>query len=400
MRLFGHSHRDTARHPGAPLRGLKGGPGKARTSSGRPWTSYTRDATIKPVKSRGHKPARRPAIAQRYRTPTYGAASRLARIVLGLVSRPHGWSFSAIQDELGISERTLLRYLKVCRDQLQDAAGRPMIEIVRHGERRVLKLAASAAAPEASVFEAVFFYFTATVLTFLEGTVLKEGVEGLWERLARALPASQRLRLANVTKKFYAVPFAVKDYRGSDETLDLSVRCLVDQYRMRVDYQGLLGEGRVHEFEPYTLALYRGGLYLIGRSSLLKKIIWLAVERIRSVERLADRFEYPEGYSPERHTEGMFGIVEGPETRVELQILSPETTAFLSSRRLHPSQEFHPRRDGTTVLRMTVRGTVELTSWILSLSPWVRVLQPASLRHEVTRRLSEARALYMDQSRS
>ena len=88
------------------------------------------------------------------------------------------------------------------------------------------------------------------------------------------------------------------------------------------------------------------------------------------------------------------------KSRVELQILSPETTAFLSSRRLHPSQEFHPRRDGTTVLRMTVRGTVELTSWILSLSPWVRVLQPASLRQEVARRLREASALYMDQSRS
>ncbi len=336
---------------------------------------------------------------QRYRSPTYGAATRLARIVLGLVARPHGWSFAAIQDELGISQRTLLRYLKLFRDQLQDAAGHPVVEIVQRGERRVLKLAAAATPTDATVFEAVFFYFTATVLTFLEGTVLKEGVEGLWERLARALPASQRLRLAHVTKKFYAVPFAVKDYRGCDETLDLSVRCLVDQYRMRVDYQGLLGEGKTHEFEPYTLALYRGGLYLIGRSLLLKKIIWLAVERIRSVERLPERFEYPESYSPERHTEGMFGIVEGPESRVELQLLTPETTAFLASRRLHPTQEFHRRRDGSTVLRMTVRGTVELTSWILSLSPWVRVLQPASLRQEVARRLAEASELYSGRPR-
>ncbi len=47
------------------------------------------------------KPASRPA--------TYHTATRLARIVHGLVGRPYGWSFDAIQTELGISERTLLR---------------------------------------------------------------------------------------------------------------------------------------------------------------------------------------------------------------------------------------------------------------------------------------------------
>ena len=333
--------------------------------------------------------------ARRYRKPTYGAAGRLARIALGLVARPHGWSLAAIQAELGISERTLLRYLKVIREELQDAAGRPLIELVTHGERRLLRLAEHAGPPaEAGVFEAVFFYFTLTVLTFLEGTILKEGVEGLWERLARALPPRQRLRLTNVAKKFYAVPYAVKDYRACDETLDLAVRCLLDQHRMRVDYQGLLGEGKVHDFEPYTLALYRGGLYLIGRSLRFERIIWLAVERVRTLEKLPERFAYPEGYSPETYTEGMFGIVAGPETTVELLLRSPETVAFLRSRRLHPTQEFRPRRDGTTLLRMRVRGTVELTSWILGLSPWVQVLQPAALRDEVARRLSEAAALY------
>jgi predicted DNA-binding transcriptional regulator YafY len=330
----------------------------------------------------------------RYRTPTYGAAGRLARIVLELLGRPHGWSFEAIRETLGISERTLLRYLAVCRTELVDASGAPMIEVVRHGDRRLLRLAERGRATEAGVFEAVFFYFTLTVLTFLEGTVLKEGVEGLWERLHRALPSAQRLRLANVTKKFYAVPYAAKDYRAFDERLDLLVRCLINQHRMRIDYQGLLGEGKVHEFEPYTLVMYRGGLYLLGKSLLFDKIIWLAVERMRGVEQLAERFDYPSDYSPERHTEGMFGIVEGPETTVELLLLGPETTAFLASRRLHPTQQFRRRRNGTTTLTMTVRGTVELTSWILSLSPWVRVLRPAALRDEVARRLREGVRLY------
>jgi hypothetical protein len=39
------------------------------------------------------------------------------------------------------------------------------------------------------------------------------------------------------------------------------------------------------------------------------------VERIRSVELEAEPFEYPTRYSPRRHHRGVFGIIEGDETR-------------------------------------------------------------------------------------
>jgi len=67
----------------------------------------------------------------------------------------------------------------------------------------------------------------------------------------------------------------------------------------------------------------------------------------------------------------MFGIIEAPETLVELLLLNPETAAFLSSRRIHPTQRFRCRRDGATLLTMKVRGPTELASWISSLAPWV-----------------------------
>jgi len=328
------------------------------------------------------------------RKATYGAATRLARLIYELTSRPHGWSFDAIEDELRISERTLLRYLRVCREELVHPDGQPVLAVVRRGERRVLRLAEPAHAAEAGVYQAVFLYFTLGALTFLEGTVLREGVEDVWERLERALPSRQRLRLANLARKFYAVPFAPKDYRAFDDLLDRLVRALIDQHRMRIDYAGVSGEGKFHDFDPYTLVAYRGGLYLVGYSHLYRGIIWLAVERIRTAEKLTARFDYPKRYTPAKYTEGMFGIIEGPETRVELLLLNPETAAFLSSRRLHPTQQFRRRRDGTTRLTMKVRGTTELVSWILSLTPWVKVLRPTSLRDEVAARLQDGATLY------
>jgi predicted DNA-binding transcriptional regulator YafY len=328
------------------------------------------------------------------RPATYGGALRMMRLLHGLHERPHGWSFDGICDELGISERTLLRYIAACRKELLDRHGRPLVEVTRRGDRRVVRLADDARPVDATVYQVLFLYFSLAVFQFLEGTVIRDGVEGLWERFAKSLPRRQGARLEEFTRKFFVVPYAMKDYREHDEHLDVIVQALVDQRRIRVDYAGLLGDGKVHEFEPYTLAMYRGGLYLIGRSHRGKRIVKLAVERIRAIDKLPERFDYPRDYSPEKHTEGVFGIIEGDERNVELLVHGPETEAYLRSRRIHPTQKLRRRRDGVVVLTMTVRGTEELRNWVLSFGPYLEVVKPKSLRDEVAASLRQATARY------
>ena len=330
----------------------------------------------------------------RARKPTYGAAARMGRLLYGLLSRPRGWSFSAVEAELGISERTLLRYLAACRRELVDADGRPIIETFRRADTRMLRLAEAARVDDSTVYQVLVFYFALSVFQFLDGTVLKEGVADLWERFLRSVPGGQRARLADLNRKFYAVPHAVKDYRAFDTQLDEIVFCLVHNRRMRIEYASVLGGSKTHEFEPYTLMMYRGGLYLLGRSHRARKIVTLAVERMRRVERMAGTFEYPAAYAPEKHSEGIFGIIEGPETRVELLINDAQTRAYLESRRIHPTQTFRSRRDGRAVLTMTVRGTDELKYWILGFGPHVEVLRPATLRAEVGALLATAAGKY------
>jgi proteasome accessory factor B len=321
------------------------------------------------------------------RKPTYGAAIRLARIAVGLFSKPYGWSFKAIEESLEISERTLARYVSVIRSDLLDWRGAPIVEVAGTGGERKLRLVSSMKAAEASSYQVALLYFSLTVLKFLEGTVLEEGVEGLWEKIYQNLSLTQQTRLSDLERKFYAVPYAPKDYGEFSEQLDVILRALLDQVRLKVDYAGLTGEGRRHEFDPYSLIAYRGGLYILGYSHRVSAIIYLAVERIRSVEFIrqpdgsSTRFIYPRGFDPAAHTEGTFGIVEGPE-------------AYVRSRTIHRSQRFSHRRDGTTIMTMTVRGTTELANWIMSMGPWIEVLKPASLRKEIAQRHAVASRLY------
>ena len=269
-----------------------------------------------------------------------------------------------------------------------------MIEAFRRGAHRMLRLAESTRLGESTAYQVLFFYFALSVFQFLDGTVVKEGVTDLWDRFQRSVPGAQRARLADFRRKFYAVPHAMKDYHAFDVQLDAIVFCLANNRKMRIAYGGLLGDGKVHEFEPYTLMMYRGGLYLLGRSHRGGRILTLAVERMRHVDRLDERFEYPAGYTPERYSEGILGIIEGPETAVVLAINDAPTRAYLESRRIHPTQEFRTRRDGRTVLSMTVRGTDELKYWILGFGPHLEVLRPALLRAEVGRLLADAARAY------
>ncbi|MGH7917203.1 MAG: helix-turn-helix transcriptional regulator, partial [Candidatus Binataceae bacterium] len=157
---------------------------------------------------------------------------------------------------------------------------------------------------------------------------------------------------------------------------------------------------RTHQFEPYTLLAYRGGLYLLGRSDLAEHILYLAVERIRGVSFSHDQesqpihFILPRGYDPARYTEGTFGLVSGDEAEVEILLLSGEAETYLRSRAIHPSQQFQRRADGHTVLTMKVRGTVELKNWVMGFGPWLEVLKPEALRQEIAGLLNDASAIY------
>jgi predicted DNA-binding transcriptional regulator YafY len=245
-------------------------------------------------------------------------------------------------------------------------------------------------------------YFDLAVLRFLEGTVLKDTVADLWHRLYGKLNAVQQSHVRDFHRKFYAVPFAPKDYRDQDDALDLIFRALLQGCRLRIEYAPISGAPREHHFEPYTLVGYRGGLYLLGKSNHGAQPIYLAVERIRSVafDRDSDgnqvRFTLPRRYSPASFIEGSFGIFDGPETRVVIRILSPETETYLRSRSIHPTQAFVKGSKGESLLEMKVRGTTELKNWILSFGPWIEVLEPAALRAEVAGLLRSGASLYRD----
>ena len=62
---------------------------------------------------------------------------------------------------------------------------------------------------------------------------------------------------------------------------------------------------------------------------------------------------------------------------------------YVGERVWHPSQQMRRRQNGTLELRLQTSSRKELTRWILSWMPHVRVLAPRQLRERVRERLRQ-----------
>ena len=99
---------------------------------------------------------------------------------------------------------------------------------------------------ESAAYQAVSLYFTLALLKFLEGTARKQGHRGSVEKFTKSLPPIERADLGALDKKFYAIAYAPKDYRGLDHLLSPIIQGLIREYRLRIDY----ATGVVHEVDP------------------------------------------------------------------------------------------------------------------------------------------------------
>jgi predicted DNA-binding transcriptional regulator YafY len=363
----------------------------------------------------------RPRGARKPYALTYAVPTRLVELAFLLAEPRRSVTPREIARRLDVDTRTAQRYLGALRAgifngtthpavlHLEDRAGRAIVDPDEGAGGRIpvariarASLAAPAArhATEAPIAALLPLYLAFTVLRFLDGIVPRARVTALWRELARGIGAADALGLSGLDRKFFAVPYTPKTYEACGEVLADVVEALVRQQVLRIGYYGLRGEGKTHRFEPYTLAMYKGGLYLVGKSDRNRTLTVLTVERIDTVEKVRDAtgrpvtFPYPADYSPEQRFQGVFGMIEGADTEVELEILDREIEARIRERLIHPSQRFVARRGTPTLLRMRLRGTTELVPWILSHGPYLRVRRPPALRREVEELARRTAGLY------
>ena len=161
---------------------------------------------------------------------------------------------------------------------------------------------------------------------------------------------------------------------------------------VKMEYHPLTKAAYTCMLSPYCLRFTQGNAYVVGFSSHHSQVRTFALDRIRYVQQLPQRFTRPTDFNAAiyfQHSYGAFGGEDiAPETN-ELRC-NEWLTSYLRQRPLHPSlRESSP---GTFTLNVAL--TKDFVSALLSFGPAVEVITPTALCERLKALATEIAAKY------
>jgi predicted DNA-binding transcriptional regulator YafY len=308
----------------------------------------------------------------------HGPAQRLL-LARKLLSAAHGATLEELCAHLSCSRHTAMRAV---------AALEEMGDAVREEreERRIryhLDTGGKAKAQKLSTAHVLSLAIAQQAIEFLEGTSLKESFDELVGVLEAQLDPKAFAELARVREKIVVVQDAPWTPLDRADVVDALVTGLMRGERVTLRGKRDGGGERSFDFEPYSLLVWKKGLYVPGYSHHHKALRLFALDRLIDGEwKRGDTFEVPASWDAKKRYAGSFCLFDEPETTVRVEF-TRKVARYVTRRQWMPDQKVEEHADGRVVLTMTVRGTRDVLPWVLGFGEHAVVLEPASLRDEL-----------------
>ena len=324
----------------------------------------------------------------------YSQAARLQDLIRTLMARRTGVTLDELHELYHVSRRTLYRDMGELAQ-----AGYPLYAVDGEEGKKLWRLHdrfTHTPPITLSMSEVISLYLTKSQIGYLRGTPFAEDMDALFGRLEKTLSPRVHEQMALLSKKFFFVPDAPKSYAKKLDLLYDVMDALIKQRVCKMGYRSLRKEkASLRQVEPLTLLTHKQGLYLLARERGEERVLTFAVDRIASFDAGSESFDYPADYSPQRQTEGAFGLVSGKDRHKVVLEFSAGVAQLVVERRFHPSQKARRTASGGVVLEMTLGNlSGELLSFVLSYGPDVRVVSPPALQAQVGRAHKAAAAQY------
>ena len=327
------------------------------------------------------------------RKATYTSAVRMAHLVAMLSQAWRPLSVEQIAGTLNVSTRTLSRYRKALNEQLSATDGSDFLKVLREGKKESWYLSDQEEINSANGFRIISVFVAKSLLKFMEGTVIKDNIDNIWNIVAGQLPPSKKKQLEYFDRKIRYTGFGGKQYEEKDIILAAVLRGLIHQNKIRILYLSSgTPEGKSHIIHPYTLLLHRDTLYLHAYDEEYQEIRTFLVDRMQEASTLIETFRYPADYNPEALTEGSFGIYDSRAEKPFKVVISFKEYLwdYITTRSWHPTQKFLPVQDGRFNMEVYLSHITEFLPWVLAFGKEVQVLEPESLRDTIKNELEQA----------
>lgn len=309
------------------------------------------------------------------RSGTYSQAERVLELMTILRARRTPIRLDALAERVGVSEKQLRRDLTML-----SAAGLHPKFVRIDGRSAVVLARGSQESIALSLRERLTLLAMRDVFESLDGTPFAEDARRIFEKVCATLPDELRLDFKALGPRFQYVPDGgIKRYGDHADVVDELFTGALRRQTVDATYVPAHGRERVEGFEPWGLALYRNGLYVVGRWERDEGPRVLAIERFSAVERRRrSRFEVPADFSIAGFFHGAFGVFPGEPRRVVLDFDASVQT-IVEARHFHPTQETERRADGGVRMTLHVPTSPDVVAWLVGWGPRVRVIEPMDL---------------------
>jgi predicted DNA-binding transcriptional regulator YafY len=241
--------------------------------------------------------------------------------------------------------------------------------------------------------ELLSVYFAQDALRSLDGTVLHDSLQSLFDKVRASIPKPLFRQMLGLRSAFLSGIPAQKDYGTYREFIKIIHDAIEERKTLRLQYQPRDQKPAERNVNPYAVHLRNGTLYLIGYCHTRKDIRTFVVDRMQKIRITEETFPAPAGFSLANYLRHSFGMFTEELARVKVRF-HKSLTGYLMERRWHPSQKNKRLKDGSLELVFEVAGTKEIKTWIMGFGSLAKVLEPAALVREIKDDLEKALCSY------
>ena len=240
-----------------------------------------------------------------------------------------------------------------------------------------------------------------------KGTPFAEDVESLLTKLQQRATAKERAEFAADRDRFAYVPDGgIKVYRDKADVLDALQTGVLHRRVVKYAYRGGRGRPSRGYLAPFSMIVFKHGLYVIGRRLDDPKhgnaipngpSVRYAAERFTEAEALRTHpFTVPADFRLDVELQSAFDLHAGDPNAAHRVVIafSKERAAYAKAREWHRQQTLEPQPDGSVWISFPCSNLAPVVSWVLEWGPHARAVAPRELVDAVVTELEAARANY------
>jgi predicted DNA-binding transcriptional regulator YafY len=303
--------------------------------------------------------------------------ARLLKLQMLLWQHPQGITIKELADRCAINKRTTYRDLRALESDLE-------VPIWQEKDKRGIIEGYYLPPISFTPAEANNIFIAARLMQQISLTYDSNVISTLMKlNTVVSLPLRKQIR-----KTLEYMEKQPRDSRMA-YNFDKLVQAWLSQHRVRITYQNLVDEEDPIErvIEPYFVEPSSAGgtSYVIAFCHLKKRVCAFAISYIiGNVVIEPDTFEIPDDFNAIDYISTAWGVYsERKEIETVVLHFKPNISRSILDIKLHASQKTEVQKDGSIIMTLKVRDTIQFFGWILAWRDKVEVLEPKTMRDEI-----------------